>query len=271
MKVQLVLPLTLLTSAILVGLLKIRKREHETEEKRSRFQDIKLRVTSDVLQEYENEKIEKQNQLNKAQSDLKAMEEEVKVLQTKVEKAAGDLTGCEVSQKSGADQQVARESNLNNLKAETEKEKTEWNAELDRLKKQLTDKSPVCNFLKEQPDPIKNMCGIKEEPKAEAPKQEEKKEEPPKQEEAKPEAPKQEEKKEEPPKQEEAKPEAPKQEEKKEEPPKQEEAKPEAPKQEEKKEEPPKQEEKKEEPPKQEEKKEEPPKQEEKKDEAPKQ
>ncbi|XP_014839953.1 PREDICTED: pollen-specific leucine-rich repeat extensin-like protein 1 isoform X2 [Poecilia mexicana] len=251
MKVHLVLPVALLTSVILVGLLKIRKRDHDKEEKRSRFQDIKLRVTSDVLQEYQKEKAERQNELEKVQGELKAMEEEVKVAQTKAEKAAGDLTGCEGSQKSGADQQAAEETNLGNLKAQTEKETTEWNAELDRLKKQLTEKSPVCNFLKEYPDQIKTMCGIKEEPKAEPPKQEEKKEEPPKQEEKKEEPPKQEEKKAEPPKQEEKKAEPPKQEEKKAEPPKQEEKKEEPPKQEEKKEEPPKQEEKKEEPPKQ--------------------
>ncbi|XP_027869186.1 pollen-specific leucine-rich repeat extensin-like protein 1 [Xiphophorus couchianus] len=277
MKVQLVLPLALLTSVLLVGLLKMRKRDHEKDEKLSRFQDIKLRVTSDVLQEYQKEKIEMQHQLEKVQGEQKAMEEEVKVVKTKAEKAAGDLTGCESSQKSGTDQQAAEETKLGNLKAQTEKEKTEWNAELDRLKKQLTEKSPVCNFLKEYPDQIKTMCGIKEEPKAEPPKQEEKKEppkqeekkEPPKQEEKK-EPPKQEEKKVEPPKQEEKKVEPPKQEEKKEEPPKQEEKK-EPPKQEEKKEEPPKQEEKKEEPPKQEEKKEEPPKQEEKKEAVPKQ
>ncbi|XP_014839954.1 PREDICTED: FK506-binding protein 4-like isoform X3 [Poecilia mexicana] len=231
MKVHLVLPVALLTSVILVGLLKIRKRDHDKEEKRSRFQDIKLRVTSDVLQEYQKEKAERQNELEKVQGELKAMEEEVKVAQTKAEKAAGDLTGCEGSQKSGADQQAAEETNLGNLKAQTEKETTEWNAELDRLKKQLTEKSPVCNFLKEYPDQIKTMCGIKEEPKAEPPKQEEKKAEPPKQEEKKAEPPKQEEKKAEPPKQEEKKEEPPKQEEKKEEPPKQEEKKEEPPKQ----------------------------------------
>ncbi|XP_038146087.1 pollen-specific leucine-rich repeat extensin-like protein 1 isoform X2 [Cyprinodon tularosa] len=251
MKIAFVLPLTLLVSVVLVGYIKIRKKEHEKEEKRNRFQDIKLRVTSDVLQEYENEKVETRNELDNLQKELKALEEEVNVLKTKTEKSTGDLNGCDGSKKSGADQVAAQETNLNNLKAEKEKEKTEWNAEIDRLKKQLSEKSQVCNFLKEQPDPIKTMCGIKDEPKAEAPKPEEKKEEPPKQEEQKAEAPKPEEKKAEPPKQEEQKAEAPKPEEKKAEPPKQEEQKAEAPKPEEKKAEPPKQEEQKAEAPKQ--------------------
>ncbi|PWA23922.1 hypothetical protein CCH79_00011008, partial [Gambusia affinis] len=157
MKTQLVLPLVLLTSLLMLGLLKIRKRDHEKEEKRNRFQDIKLRVTSDVLQEYKKEKIERQTELEKAEGELKAMEEEVKAVQTKAEKAAGDLTGCDGSQKSGADEQAAKETNSGNLKAQMEKEKTEWNAELDRLKKQLAEKSPVCNFLKEYPDQINDM------------------------------------------------------------------------------------------------------------------
>ncbi|KAM4568049.1 uncharacterized protein V3H82_012280 [Fundulus diaphanus] len=260
MKVQLVLPLTLLTSVILVGFMKIRRKEHEKEEKRSRFQDIKMRVTSDVLQEYHNEQAEKHIELEKAQSALKTMEDEMKVVQTKAEKSTQDLAGCQDSQKSGTDQLAAAETNQKNLKAETEKETAEWKAELDRLKKQMTEKSPVCNFLKETPDPIKTMCGIKEEPKPEPPKKEEPKPEPPKKEEPKPEPPKKEEPKPEPPKQEEAKPEPPKQEEAKPEPPKQEEAKPEPPKKEEAKPEPPKKEEAKPEPPKQEEAKAEAPK-----------
>ncbi|MED6294366.1 hypothetical protein CHARACLAT_020381 [Characodon lateralis] len=241
MKVYFVLPLSLLTSVILVGFMKIRKKEYEKEVRRDRFQDIKMRVTSDVFQEYQNEKAEKQNELEKAQAELKAMENEITVVLTKTQKTTEDLTGCDVSQKSGADQVAASETTLKNLKAETNKETTEWNGEIDRLKEQLKGKSLVCNFLKEQPDPIKSMCGIKDVPKVEAPKQEEPKAEAPKQEQPKAEAPKQEEPKAEAPKQEQPKAEAPKQEQPKAEAPKQEQPKAEAPKQEEKKAEAPKQ------------------------------
>ncbi|XP_017280601.1 eukaryotic translation initiation factor 5B [Kryptolebias marmoratus] len=248
MKAQLVLPVTLFASVILVGFIKIRKKEYDKEEKMNRFQDIKLRVTNDVLQEYQNEEIDRQKKLEKTQTDLKNVEEEVTMLQTKAEKTKGDADVCLGAQKTDADQVAASEANLNGIKAELEKEMAELTAEIDDLKKQLAGRSAVCNFLKEIPDPVKDMCGIKDEPKAQ---EQEQKAEPPKQEEKKEEPPKQEEKKEEPPKQEEKKEEPPKQEEKKEEPPKQEGKKEEPPKQEEKKEEPPKQEEKKAEPPKQ--------------------
>ncbi|MEQ2266119.1 hypothetical protein XENORESO_018563, partial [Xenotaenia resolanae] len=127
--------------------------------------------------------------------------------------------------KSGADQVAASETTLKNLKAETKKETTEWNGEIDRLKQQLKGKSLVCNFLKEQPDPIKSMCGIKDVPKVEAPKQKEPKAEAPKKEEPKAEAPKKEEPKAEDPKKEEPKAEDPKKEEPKAEAPKKEEPK----------------------------------------------
>ncbi|XP_013884984.1 pollen-specific leucine-rich repeat extensin-like protein 1 [Austrofundulus limnaeus] len=223
MKVQLVLPLTILTSAMLVGFVKIRRKEVEKQEKLSRFQDIKIRVTSEVLQEYQNDQIEGQKHVEKAQSDTKSMEEEVDMLQTKADKTKGDADICLGAKKSDADQLAASETNLNNVKEESQKEMSDLKREVDELKKQLADRSPVCNVLKETPDPIKTMCGIKDEPKPkeeEAPKPEEKKVEPPKPEEKKVEPPKPEEKKVEPPKPEEKKAEPPKPEEKKAEPPK---------------------------------------------------
>lgn len=41
------------------------------------------------------------------------------------------------------------------LTDESEKEMAEQRTEIDGLKKQLADLSPVCNFLKETPDPVK--------------------------------------------------------------------------------------------------------------------
>lgn len=94
MKVQLVLPLTILTSAMLGGFINIRKKEIEKQEKLRRFQDIKIRVTNDVMQEYQNDQIESQKQIEKAQSDMKNLEEEVNMLRTKAEKTKADADIC---------------------------------------------------------------------------------------------------------------------------------------------------------------------------------
>ncbi|KAL7393555.1 hypothetical protein ABVT39_012766 [Epinephelus coioides] len=279
MKVQLVLPVVIMTSVALMGVMKLRQKEQDKEDRRKRFQDIKLRVTYDVLQEYEGEKAQQQNLLEKTRSEEKALSEEVIKLQTRADKAKGDVDVCTGDQKSARDELAAFEADLSHLQADNDKEKTSWTAEVETLKQQLAAPSGVCGFLKAgAPEEVSKLCGKEvaaeapkqEEPKAEAPKQEEPKAEAPKQEEPKAEAPKPEEPKAEAPKQEEAKAEALKKEEAKAEAPKQEEAKAEAPKQEEAKAEAPKKEEAKAEAPKQEEAKAEAPKKEEAKAEAPK-
>ncbi len=67
-------------------------------EKRGRFHDIKLRVTHDVLTEYQTEKTETQNLLDKTQSEHKTLEEEVNMIQTKAEKAKGEVDICQGGQ-----------------------------------------------------------------------------------------------------------------------------------------------------------------------------
>ncbi|XP_070768330.1 uncharacterized abhydrolase domain-containing protein DDB_G0269086 [Enoplosus armatus] len=249
MKVTLFLPMTIVVSVAVVGFMKVRRKEHDKEERQNKFEAIKLRVTHDVLGEYQSEKAETQNRLDQAQTEHKALEEVVNMLRTKADKAKGDMDICQGGQKSARDELATVQTEFDNLQAETEKEKTSWKTEVETLQQQLAAKSPLCDFLKTGSQAASTLCGevIVEapkqgEPKADGPKQEESKAEAPKQEEPKAEAPKQEEPKAEAPKQEEPKAEAPKQEEPKAEAPKQEEPKAEAPKQEEPKAEAPKQE-----------------------------
>ncbi|XP_063342744.1 involucrin [Pelmatolapia mariae] len=240
MKPQFLLPATVVVSVALVGIMKLRKGEHEKYEKQFKFQDVRLRVAFDVLGEYQNDKAEKQNMLEKASTEHKALEEEVNKLQTGGDKSKGDTDACQADLKAITDEVAAAETQLKSLKADQEKEKTSWTTEEDTLKQELAKHSLACQFIKTDNAEARTLCGIQEQPKAEAPKQEEAKAEAPKQEQPKAEAPKQEEAKAEAPKQEQPKAEAPKQEEAKAEAPKQEEAKAEAPKQEEAKAEAPK-------------------------------
>ncbi|XP_034554431.1 neurofilament heavy polypeptide-like isoform X2 [Notolabrus celidotus] len=272
MKVQLLLPLAAAVSVITVGLMQMRKKDSAKEERRNRFQEIKLRVTYDVLREYQNDKTAKQHELETAETDSKTLEGEVNQLQSKADVAKGESDTCLTSKTSEKDVLNLVEKELSDVKASTEKERINWLTESETLQKQLADRSAVCNFLKPEAEAARKLCGGEakpEEAKAEAPKPEEAKAEAPKPEEAKAEAPKPEEAKAEAPKPEEAKAEAPKAEAPKAEAPKEEakpeEAKAEAPKPEEAKAEAPKAE-----VPKPEEAKAEAPKPEEAKAEAPK-
>uniref|UniRef100_A0A3Q3MF97 Zgc:174935 n=1 Tax=Mastacembelus armatus TaxID=205130 RepID=A0A3Q3MF97_9TELE len=255
-KSPLLVPLIVLVSFALLATMNVRKKEQEKEDRQNKFQDIKLRVTYDVLRETEDEKAETQNLLEKTQREQKALEEKVHILHSEADKKKGEVDIC----------QGGQDCLTNDI--------TRWRTEEETLKKQLAARSVVCDFVKTGSQEASKLCVNevpkeedpkaevlkKEGPKAEAPKQEESKVDAPKQEEPKAEAPKQEEPKAEAPKQEEPKAEAPKQEEPKVEAPKQEEPKVDAPKQEEPKVDAPKQEEPKKEASKQEEPKEEPPK-----------
>uniref|UniRef100_A0A3P8RXM2 Zgc:174935 n=1 Tax=Amphiprion percula TaxID=161767 RepID=A0A3P8RXM2_AMPPE len=261
MKVQIVLPLSIIVSVALLGFLKVLKKEELTQNKRSRFQEIKVRVSADVLGEYLKEKVDTELRLGKAEEEQKTLEEQVNALKANEEKAKGDVDICTAEMKSETDQLAAVEAEVNMLKGEFEKENNSWKTEHEALKQELEKRSPVCNYLNRESGAMRTLCGAeaqkKEDPKAEEPKKEEPKAQEPKKEEPKAEAPKQEE-----PKKEEPKAEEPKKEEPKAEEPKKEEPKAEEPKKEEPKAEEPKKEEPKAEEPKQEEKKAEEPKKE---------
>ncbi|XP_053182960.1 30S ribosomal protein S16 [Scomber japonicus] len=243
MKTHLLLPVTIMVSVALVGVMKIRGKERDKVERRSRFEDIKLRVTHDVLDEYESDVKETQTLLAKAETDLKALEEEVNSLWDKDNKKRAEVDSCQAVQKTVRDVLASAETEFSNLQAESTNEKNGWSAELATLKQQLATRSSVCDFIKPGENPDKKLCGeviVKapkpvepkaEEPKAEAPKPEEPKAEEPKAEPPKPEEPKAEEPKAEPPKPEEPKAEPPKAKKPKAEAPKAKEPKADAPKQ----------------------------------------
>ncbi|XP_071385333.1 small ribosomal subunit protein bS16 isoform X2 [Centroberyx affinis] len=238
MKVNFLLTLSVLLTVTLLGLVKLRHKEQEREEKRYRFQDIKLRVTRDVVGEYQAEVAAVQNQVDKTTAEVKTLEDEVVKLQTTETQKRGDTEACLATKKHMNDELALEESQRSDVKSESEKQKTSWEAEVASLKQQIAQRSKVCDFVNKDSATARKLCGgeVKEapkpvEPKAEAPKPVEPKAEAPKPVEPKAEAPKQEEPKAEAPKQEEPKAEAPKQDKPKAEAPKQEEAKAEAPKQ----------------------------------------
>ncbi|XP_031709360.1 FK506-binding protein 4 [Anarrhichthys ocellatus] len=215
MRVQCVLPVTLVLSVALVGIMKMRKLQHDKYERQNNFQDIKLRVTNDVLQGYNSMAAETENLMQKTQTEQKALEEETVRLEAEAIAAKGRSDICESGQKHVTDELTSVETELKKLQDEFEKEKTNLKTESDTLNQQLAAKSAVCGFLKAELTPASQLCGIveapkPEEPKAEAPKPEEPKAEAPKPEEPKAEAPKPEEPKAEAPKPEEPKAEAPK-------------------------------------------------------------
>ncbi|XP_061574357.1 uncharacterized protein zgc:174935 [Cololabis saira] len=190
MKVVLVISLSLVMCATLLWLIKTRKNEQEKHAKQYRLLDIKLRVTSDVVEEFRSELAEKKDQMMKSQGAQKQMEEQVEQLQAKTEKAKNDMDQCQGDQKSALDQLAMAETALNDLKATSTKEMTGWQAEMDVLRKQLAERSSICDFLREETELTRKLCEKKDGGQVQVvPKQEEANAEAPKQEEANAEAP----------------------------------------------------------------------------------
>lgn len=98
MKLLVMIPVTIALSVALLGITKLRKKEQDKEDKRIRFLDIKLRVTYDVLKEYQTERSDMQLQLDKSQSSQKVLQDEAKALQSKADKAKGDAEACQGTQ-----------------------------------------------------------------------------------------------------------------------------------------------------------------------------
>lgn len=103
MKLLLMMSAAVVVSVALLGLVQVRKKEQQREDKRSRFEGIKLQVTYDVLGEYQGEKAEAQNRLEKSQEQQKALEEEVKMLRAQADKAKGELDVCRGAQVCGGE------------------------------------------------------------------------------------------------------------------------------------------------------------------------
>uniref|UniRef100_A0A3Q0RUJ1 Uncharacterized protein n=1 Tax=Amphilophus citrinellus TaxID=61819 RepID=A0A3Q0RUJ1_AMPCI len=156
MKLQWLLPGTIMMSVALVGIMKMRKSEQDKYDKGQKFQEIRVRVANDVLAEYQNEKAQKEKLMKNTITDHKLMEEAVNTLQTNAEKAKEDVDVCQTVT-------VRRKIQPATKKSQAEAPKQEE---------------------------AKAEAPKQEEAKAEAPKQEEAKAEAPKQEEAKAEAPK---------------------------------------------------------------------------------
>lgn len=95
MKVQLFIPATMLASVALVALIKFREVVRQKEGKLFSFEEIKLRVASDVLREYLGEVHELEDSLNKVKSETQRMEEEMNPYREESEKAKEKLVACQ--------------------------------------------------------------------------------------------------------------------------------------------------------------------------------
>ncbi|KAG7469479.1 hypothetical protein MATL_G00129400 [Megalops atlanticus] len=189
----LVMVASLLTSAVLAVFIFMKKKEMVLASKKSSFLDIKVRVTQDVLGEYQADVDKLQKQLDDSnglvtelKTQMGAGEAEAKKLKTAVE-------ACQGEKKKVNDEITSIDGEQNNVKAQFDKGKEAWTKEIGDLKQQMAQKSKVCAFVKKDSQEGNKLCGntIPEAPKPAPDKAEAAKAEAPKAEAPKAEASKQ--------------------------------------------------------------------------------
>lgn len=94
MKPYLVLPVTTVVSVALFAYMRSAETDRERQNRLMRFQDIKLRVTYDVLTEYEKEASEGQAPIDQANEKQKSLEMAVNDLRNQNEKAKQESEDC---------------------------------------------------------------------------------------------------------------------------------------------------------------------------------
>lgn len=86
---------SLLTSVALLGLINVRRKEEMKEQKHVSFETIKLRVTRDVLGEYQHEVIRAHNLLDKTKAQVDTLGSELPPLQAAEAKKKSELEACQ--------------------------------------------------------------------------------------------------------------------------------------------------------------------------------
>lgn len=92
---QLFIPATVLASVALVAVIRYRDAERVKVNKLFSFEEIKLRVASDVLREYINDIHELEDSLEKVNSESQRMEDEMSPYREETEKATEKLAACQ--------------------------------------------------------------------------------------------------------------------------------------------------------------------------------
>lgn len=94
MKALLFLPVTVFATVGLIAFMNMRQKEQDKVAVRSRFQDIKQRVTRDMLEEFQKEAADMIKNLDQAKKDQTTVQEGEGDLQSKVETKKGEADAC---------------------------------------------------------------------------------------------------------------------------------------------------------------------------------
>uniref|UniRef100_A0A671P3G2 Zgc:174935 n=1 Tax=Sinocyclocheilus anshuiensis TaxID=1608454 RepID=A0A671P3G2_9TELE len=172
----LLLAFFLVGSLGIAGYIHSRRKQEMQLSKQASFQDIKFRVTRDVLGEYQDQLTQSNTLLKKTKTEVDTLTKDLSVAKTFVEKKKSDVDACKGDEKRLTDEIATAESEKKHIQSEFVKEKSHWATEVESLQKQLEQLSTLlhlklCNITKEpEAKPKESQAEKPKEPKAEQPK-----------------------------------------------------------------------------------------------------
>ncbi|KAL7887402.1 hypothetical protein AOLI_G00051230 [Acnodon oligacanthus] len=184
----LLLTVLVVCSLGLAGYVHHKRKEEVRLAKHASFQNVKHRVSSDVLREYMTHVVESNSLLDKTKKQIADLTAEVKEAQEAADGKRGVAETCTGDLKQITDEIVGIDTEKNNAEEEFKKKKANLQEQISNLKKEMEQHSKVCDYIKKDSAEGRKLCGLEalpeqpvaKENKQEEPPKENKKEEAPK-------------------------------------------------------------------------------------------
>ncbi|KAI1885965.1 hypothetical protein AGOR_G00209180 [Albula goreensis] len=155
----LVIATSILTSVSLAVFIYMKKADEVSINKKAAFMDIKVRVTRDVLGEYQSDAEKLQKNLEAGTKEVEALNTALKAAETEAKEKKTELENCLGNMKKMNEEIAANEKEKKNIQDQFQKLKATWTKEIDGLKKELGKRRKVCDFVKSDSVEGKKLCG----------------------------------------------------------------------------------------------------------------
>ncbi|KAJ8398513.1 hypothetical protein AAFF_G00427680 [Aldrovandia affinis] len=139
---------SVVTSAILAVLLYTKRSDVEALAKKAAFMGIKVRVTMDVLGEYQGDVDKLQKSMDDHNNEVEALTAELKSKEPDAKKKNDELVTCQEYLKKVNEEIAGSTGEIKKVQDELDKEKTVWNKESADLKEEFGKRSKVCDYVK---------------------------------------------------------------------------------------------------------------------------
>ncbi|XP_066539017.1 uncharacterized protein zgc:174935 [Hoplias malabaricus] len=155
----LLLAVLLLGSLGLAGYIHNNRKEELKLAKHASFQNVKHRVTRDVLKEYLTHVVESSSLLDKTKKQIEELKVDVAGVEQVAKAKKAEEDACSGDLKRITDEGAAIDTDKTNTDGEFQKKKADLQEQIATLKKEAEQQSKVCNYIKKDSIDGQKLCG----------------------------------------------------------------------------------------------------------------